>query len=132
MSAQAKRRLLAVDDDAASANLIVRVAAKCGYEAQALTNPQALKEMLKEFQPDVLTLDLCMPQEDGIATMSMLEGSGFSGKLIIISGQDTWLRKIAGRLGHALGVNVIDDLSKPLDLKALRDLLAKLQLQQAA
>ena len=97
----AKGRLLAVDDNSDSAELVARVAAKCGYEAQTISDPRALRRTVDEWKPEVLTLDLCMPEADGIGLLSMLEESGFGGQLVIISGQEGWLRKAAGRLAVA-------------------------------
>jgi len=122
----AKARLLAVDDNSDSAELIARVASKCGYDARSMTDPSTLARVLDEWKPQVLTLDLCMPDEDGISVLSMLTQSGFSGHLLIISGQDEWFRKTASRLASARGLNVAEDLCKPVDLKALRELLTQL------
>jgi hypothetical protein len=80
----------------------------------------------------VLTLDLCMPQEDGIGVLSMLKECDFDGQLVIISGQDSWLRKAAVRLADARGLKVAEELGKPVDLKALRDLLNGLNTAEAA
>jgi DNA-binding NtrC family response regulator len=124
--ATSERRLLAIDDNADSAELIARVAGKCGYEAQSMSDTRTLRSVLESWVPQVLTLDLCMPQEDGIALLSSIKASGFSGALIIISGQDDWLRRAAAKLAVARGINVVHDLSKPIDVKTLRDLLTKL------
>ena len=121
-----KARLLAVDDNSDSAELIARVAAKCGYEARCITDASTLERVLDEWKPQVLTLDLCMPEEDGISLLSLLTQSGFSGHLLIISGQDDWFRKTASRLASARGLNVADDLCKPVDLKTLREILTQL------
>jgi DNA-binding response OmpR family regulator len=121
------RRLLAVDDNSDSAELIARVASKCGYEARAICDARSLSDVVKTWKPEVLTLDLCMPDEDGIAVFSILKDVGFSGSLIIVSGQDDWLRKTAGRLAAARGLKITDDLPKPVDLSALRAVLTKLQ-----
>ena len=121
-----KSRLLAVDDNSDSAELIARVASKCGYDARSMTDPSTLARVLDEWKPQVLTLDLCMPDEDGISVLSLLTQSGFSGHLLIISGQDKWFRKTASRLASARGLNVTEDLCKPVDLKVLRELLMKL------
>ena len=51
-------------------------------------------------QPDVLTLDLCMPNRDGMEIPSHLEALGFKGQ-IIISEPDDWLRKQARDLALA-------------------------------
>jgi len=120
------KRLLAVDDNSDSAELIARVAAKCGYEARSVTDPSSLGDVLHSWKPQVLTLDLCMPEEDGISLLSLLKSAGFTGSLIIISGQDDWFRKTASRLASARGLNVAQDLPKPVDLKALREVLTGL------
>jgi DNA-binding NtrC family response regulator len=122
-----KTRLLAIDDHGDSAELIARVATKQGYDAKAASSPEILRETLKQWQPDVLTVDLCMPEEDGLGVFSLLESLGFTGHIVIISGQDSWLRKSASRLASARGLKVVEDLSKPIDLKLLRGLLEKLQ-----
>jgi len=58
---------------------------------------------LEDWKPEVITLDLCMPEEDGIGVFATLHESGFQGELVIISGQDDWLRKTASRLASARG-----------------------------
>jgi DNA-binding NtrC family response regulator len=120
-------RLLAVDDSADSADLVARVAAKCGYEAQAISDPKSVKALVVSWKPEVLTLDLCMPEADGIDLLSMLEETGFEGLLVIISGQDGWFRKAASRLAEVRGLKVVDDLQKPVDINALRQLLSRLR-----
>ena len=125
------KRLLAVDDNADSAELVARLAAKCGYEVRTLTDPRLLRSVLREWKPEVITLDLCMPEEDGIGTFATLHDSAFQGELVIVSGQDDWLRKTASRLASARGLKVAADLSKPVDLSVLRGLLAKLQAERA-
>ncbi len=127
-----KPRLLAVDDNPDSAELIARVATKCGYEAKTIGDLDQLRDVLMAWPPSVLTLDLCMPQEDGIGVLALLKDCDFTGQLVIISGQDGWLRKAAARLADARGLRVADDLGKPVDLKALRDLLNGLNAAQAA
>jgi len=120
-------RLLAVDDSADSADLVARVAVKCGYEAQAISDPKSVKALVVSWKPEVLTLDLCMPEADGIDLLSMLEETGFEGLLVIISGQDGWFRKAASRLAEVRGLKVVDDLQKPVDINALRQLLSRLR-----
>jgi DNA-binding response OmpR family regulator len=120
-------RLLAIDDNRDAAELVVRVARRCGYEARFLADHGDLARALSEWQPDVLTLDLCMPEADGISLFAVLQAGKFAGDVIIISGQDDWLRKVAGRLAGVHGLRVVDDLAKPVDLKKLGNLLARLR-----
>ncbi len=120
-------RLLALDDNLDSAELVARVGTKCGYEAKAISDPRSLPDLVRTWNPAVITLDLCMPQEDGIVVLSTLQQAGFEGDLFIVSGQDSWLRNTAGRLASALGLKVTGDFSKPVDLTALRTALTKLK-----
>jgi CheY-like chemotaxis protein len=122
-----RARLLAIDDHADSAELIARVATKLGYESKAAAGPHALRQNPGAWQPDILTVDLCMPEEDGLDVFSLLEQSGFSGRIVIISGHDEWLRQSAGRLASARGLQIAGNLSKPIDLNVLRGLLTDLQ-----
>ena len=116
-------RLLAIDDHSDSANLVVRVAQKCGYVAEGVCDHEELSARLQANHPDILTLDLCMPEQDGIRVMSMLQQHQFKGQILIISGQDEWLRKSAGRLATARGLAVAGDMAKPIDVSRLAQLL---------
>jgi two-component system chemotaxis response regulator CheY len=123
---RSKRRLLAVDDDADSAELVGRVAAKCGYDVRVTSAPKALRHVLTEWRPDVLTLDVCMPDVDALELLPMLGEVQFSGCLIIISGYDSLVRRSASKLASAHGIQVAGDMRKPLDIAAFRQLLQDL------
>jgi DNA-binding response OmpR family regulator len=125
-------RLLAIDDNHDCADLVVRVARRCGYDARALAGQAELPDTLREWKPDVLTLDLCMPEADGINLFSVLRAGEFAGDVIIISGQEDWLRKVAGRLAKVHGLRVVEDLAKPVDLARLQALLKGLLACEAA
>ena len=127
-----RARLLAIDDHIDSAELIARVAAKLGYDSRTAASSTELRDTLGSWEPDILTLDLSMPEEDGLGVFSLLEQQGFGGRIVIISGHDEWLRRAAGRLALAKGLNIAGNLSKPIDLKTLRGLLADLETESRA
>ncbi|HZT89028.1 MAG TPA: response regulator [Stellaceae bacterium] len=126
-----KRRFLAIDDNSDSAELVARVAAKCGYEARWLADPRECLKLLREWLPDVITLDLCMPEEDGLTLVGALTESRFTGQLVIVSGQDGWIRKSARRLATARGLNVAEDFRKPVDIRAFGQFLTRLNAPSA-
>lgn len=127
-----RARLLAIDDHTDSAELIARVAAKLGYDSRTAASSNELRDTLGSWEPDILTLDLSMPEEDGLGVFSLLEQQGFGGSIVIISGHDEWLRRAAGRLASAKGLKIAGNLSKPIDLKMLRGLLADLETESRA
>jgi CheY-like chemotaxis protein len=122
------KRLLAVDDSFESAELIARVGTGCGYETKPVMDPRSVPQILQDWKPDVLTLDLCMPHKDGFSVLKSLQDVRFKGSLIIISGQNDWLRKAACQLAEVNGIEVTSHLQKPINLHALRDLLNTLRL----
>lgn len=125
-------RLLAVDDNLDSAELIARVARTSGYEAFPVTEVGKLREFLSDYQPDVISLDLGMPEEDGIAVISILQENGFQGHLLIVSGQESALRMIAQRLASARGLKVAGEMEKPANPIKLRKLLVGLRNEEDA
>ncbi len=128
-SAAAAVRLLAVDDNSEFADLVVRVAEKCGYEARGASDPEKLSALVASWKPEVLTLDLCMPGADGI---DLLAVQGFTGLLVIISGQDNSVREAEGRRAKARGLKLVDNLQKPVHISALRQLLNRLRQTEPA
>jgi DNA-binding NtrC family response regulator len=124
--AEQKRRLLAIDDNIDSAELVGRVAGRCGYEARTACTTGEVRQHLSDWRPDVVTLDLCMPDSDGIDLLHLLQGSGFNGRIVIVSGQDPWLLRSARRLAAARGFDVAEEVRKPLDLPRFRQLLERL------
>jgi two-component system chemotaxis response regulator CheB len=119
--------LLAVDDNADSAELVGRIGQKCGYDVRVASKPSDVRELLVEWKPDVITLDLCMPDSDAIDLFPFLQQLPFVGAVLIISGHDDWMRKSAGKLASARGLHVAGDMQKPLDTAALRQVLQQLR-----
>jgi DNA-binding response OmpR family regulator len=120
-------RLLAVDDDDNSSELVVRVALKCGFEAFPIADARSLREAISRWRPDVITLDLCLPDVDGLEVLTSLKSVDFTGMLVVISGQPDWFRNQAVRLAFAHGLRVPAQMSKPIQLDLLRELLATIK-----
>lgn len=118
-------RLLAVDDDAASAELIVRVAERCGYEAFATSDSRGVINLLEALKPDVMAVDISMPHIDAIELFKLLAESHYAGDLIIVSGQDVSILEVTAHAARALGLASPTVHQKPLDFSALRDTLTR-------
>jgi DNA-binding NtrC family response regulator len=127
MDRDAGPRLLAIDDSPNSADLVARVATRCGWDAQAAVDMKTARHLLSEWRPTVLTLDLCMPESDGIDVMGILQQQNFTGEVVIISGQEEWMRKSACRLAEARGLKIAGEMQKPIDVAALQGMLERLR-----
>lgn len=124
-------KLLAVDDDAASAELIVRVAERCGYEAFATSDPRGVINLVAALKPDVMAVDLTMPHIDAIELFGLLAAGGYAGGLIIVSGQDEASLQTAQRVAEVMGLARPSLHQKPLNFAALRDTLSQQRVAQA-
>jgi CheY-like chemotaxis protein len=119
----AQYRLLAIDDDADNADLIVRAAVKCDYEGLPITNAESLADTVAQWRPDIVTLDIGMPNVDGADALALLAEVDFKGQVIIVSGKPDWQRKLVADLGRRLGLAIAANERKPVDILRLRRLL---------
>ena len=129
MDSEFKRpfRLLAVDDDAVSAELIVRVAERCGYEAFATSDSRGVISLAKALAPDILAVDINMPNIDAVGLFGLLAEANFEGQIFIVSGEDEAVLVATRQKAEAVGLAVACTLQKPLDFNKLRTMLSSNQ-----
>lgn len=125
-------RLLAVDDDAASAELIVRVAERCGYEAFATSDSRGVINLSKALAPDIMAVDINMPNIDAAALFDLLAQSSFAGRILIVSGEDESVLRNMQAKAQDLGLSVPFMQQKPLDFQKLRTMLMARDVRQVA
>ncbi|HXH07944.1 MAG TPA: response regulator [Vicinamibacterales bacterium] len=66
-------RILVVDDEPANVRLLQELLDQPGYKnVRTTTEPRQVRTLYEEFQPDLILLDLMMPQLDGVAVMAEL------------------------------------------------------------
>jgi adenylate cyclase len=72
MSANGRARILVVDDVAENVRLLDAVLAPQGYEVVSATNGHLALELVESAKPDLVLLDVVMPQLDGYAVCRRL------------------------------------------------------------
>jgi CheY-like chemotaxis protein len=126
----AKSRLLIVDDDREVAEFMGRVGAGAGFDDVAIVNSaDAFKESLAEVDPAVIILDLTMPGTDGIELLHHLAQAGTRARILIVSGFDEGIRRMAYDIGAARGLAMAGVVAKPVRAADLRLMLARLRLE---
>lgn len=60
------RRVLVVDDNKPAADSVVKLLQLMGYEAKSAYNGNAALQMIDDYRPEVVFVDLVMPDMDGI------------------------------------------------------------------
>jgi DNA-binding response OmpR family regulator len=120
-------RLLMVDDEPAIGTMVRRVAEELDYEMHFVTHADAFKAEHKSFDPDLVILDLAMPDTDGIELLGFLVKERSRAKVLILSGFDDGVRDGAHLLGQDRGLSMVGIVSKPVRVLELRDILTKLK-----
>lgn len=118
-----RKRLLSVDDDVAVLAIINTVAAELGFEVESLSNSSRFMTTYVRIKPDLVTLDLMMPDLDGIEVVRWLGDIGCTAKVIIISGHSMFV-KITQKLAAARDGLDTTVLQKPFSVSELRAALA--------
>ncbi len=68
-----RRRILIVEDDPDTALLLKRILILAGFDvSNALSGPEGIKKV-PAIKPDLILLDLCMPDMDGWETLPYLK-----------------------------------------------------------
>jgi two-component system, OmpR family, alkaline phosphatase synthesis response regulator PhoP len=77
-------RVLVVEDDPDIAHLVVRYLEKAGYSVELLANGRDALAALAARQPDLLVLDLMLPQVDGLEICRVVRGNDATAGIPII------------------------------------------------
>lgn len=109
-------RILVVDDEKANVLLLERILAQAEYtNVRSTSNPGAVRDLVEEFRPDLILLDLHMPEMDGFAVMDQLKASfdqASNPPVLVLTADIT--REVKHR---ALVAGAHDFLTKPLDME---------------
>jgi CheY-like chemotaxis protein len=101
--------VLVVDDDPSSRELIGRHLQRGGYAVHMAANGDEAMQLARKLQPDVVTLDVLMPQMDGWAVLSVMKEDAALAEIPVIMVTITQDQNIGFALGAA------DYLIKPID-----------------
>ena len=116
----ATKSLLSIDDDPQILAIIRNVALELGYQAEMTSNAGKFMTAYSRVHPSVITMDICMPDTDGIEMLRWLGSVETGAKIIILSGADPSYAEMAQRLGQAGGCRDITILRKPFRIADLR------------
>jgi CheY-like chemotaxis protein len=68
-----KKKILVVDDERPIAELIAEFCELFGYETKVLNSGKNILDTVKSYNPDLITLDLLMPEVPGTAVLAVLK-----------------------------------------------------------
>jgi two-component system OmpR family response regulator len=117
------QRLLVVDDQAGINAAVLRAAADLALETMAVREPGKATEAFINFAPDVVLLDMIMPEKDGIDVLDEMMLTGQPAKFIIMSGYGEAYLRLAQGVAAFHGAAQVEILRKPFRRESLQTLL---------
>lgn len=117
-------RLLVIDDDAAIGEFVRNVAAPLGYAVESCVDAAGFEAALAAGDPQVIVLDLVMPDTDGIEMLRRLVERRTRARIFIMSGFDPAHQRMARALGEDQGLRMAGVIRKPVRVADLRAMLA--------
>jgi DNA-binding response OmpR family regulator len=112
--------LLVIDDDSALSQLICTMAANIGYHVHAFHGAD-VKTGYEKLQPDIVVMDIMMPEIDGFEILSLLRQCESKARIIIISGEESY-RDMAARF--ASGLQLVGNVAKPFQIVPFHAMLS--------
>ena len=105
-----------LEDDDSIRKLVVYALKSQGYEAEGFERPSAFWRALEEHTPDLILLDIMLPEEDGISVLRRLKGSRESAQLpvIMLTARSSEYDKVEG-----LDAGADDYIVKPFGMMEL-------------
>ena len=113
-----KKRILIIDDEAAFARLLKLNLNQCGpFSAEVVTDPQQALRTASAFEPDLILLDVMMPNMDGGELHARLQRDPRLRSVPVVFLTAAVRRgEVSSHHGHIGG---LDFLAKPVDLPEL-------------
>lgn len=118
-------KVLITGDNPETCGLLRRIAEGMGYETRLLEDPRNFEAVYLEFEPNLILLDLQMPQVDVLEVIRYLSKAGSDAAVVILSGVQDEVLKSAQRLAASLGLVIAGVLSKPLELEVVEQQLGQ-------
>lgn len=108
------QKILIVDDEA-SARYGLRRALEGTAQIIEVESAAAAREVVAKSEPDLVLLDIVMPEEDGLSLLRWLRENGYEMPVLIVSALDTAKSAI-----EALRLGAADYVIKGFDIEELR------------
>jgi two-component system OmpR family response regulator len=107
-------RAVVVDDEDSLTDLLSMALRYEGWDVRLASDGRQALTTIREFRPDVIVLDIMMPDLDGLSVLSRLRADGIHTPVLFLTAKDSIEDRIAG-----LTVGGDDYVTKPFSLEEL-------------
>jgi EAL domain-containing protein (putative c-di-GMP-specific phosphodiesterase class I)/ActR/RegA family two-component response regulator len=109
-----------LDDEAAIGAIVCRVLNDCGHTTLAFEEPRSFISKIESDPPQLIMLDLALGRSDAIEVIRALEGLGYQGDVILMSGRDAKVLAEITQIGASRGLSMLPPIHKPFTASELR------------
>ncbi|WP_372865588.1 EAL domain-containing protein [Spongiibacter sp.] len=123
------RKILIVDDDAFMRQMLLTISSSVSKHVETADSGEAAIRCFDRDsgRPDIIILDLKMPDIDGVQFARMLSNRNFFGSVILVSGADERILQTTASLIRRQNIDVLGYLHKPVSSTLLQQLLQQWQ-----
>jgi two-component system OmpR family response regulator len=107
-------RVVVVDDESTLSDLLSMALRYEGWDVRTAGEGRAAVALIREFQPDVVVLDVMLPDIDGLQVLKRLREDGHDTPILFLTAKDSLDDRIAG-----LTAGGDDYVTKPFSLEEL-------------
>jgi two-component system, OmpR family, response regulator len=107
-------RVVVVDDEASLTDLLSMALRYEGWDVRTAADGHTALSLVREFRPDVVVLDIMLPDLDGMRVLSRLRSDGTDVPVLFLTAKDSLDDRVAG-----LTAGGADYVTKPFSLEEL-------------
>ena len=115
--------ILVIDDDEHIRDLMKRLLSREGYKVSVASSGEQGMEMARTTKPDVITLDVLMPGQDGWSVLNQLKSDPELAKIPVV------MQSILDESNKAFMLGANDYLTKPINRTQIIDVVRRVQSQ---
>ncbi|PKN91254.1 MAG: DNA-binding response regulator [Chloroflexi bacterium HGW-Chloroflexi-6] len=113
--------ILIVEDEPSLQETLAYNLQKHGYTVDAVGDGKTALETARRRKPDLILLDIMLPQLDGVEVCKILRREGFQSPIIMLTARDDEIDRVVG-----LEIGADDYVTKPF---SMRELIARVKAQ---
>lgn len=116
-------KLLICEDDHDLGDQLAVFALEKGWDVRVVDTWEGYSTALEDQDPDIIILDVVMPDLDGITVVRDLADRSATAKIVVISGYGERYIRNTVQIGKALGLEDISGIEKPFGQAELARIL---------
>lgn len=110
-----KAKIFLVDDEELIVSMLTRAFKKNGYDVMAGSGPENVVEKIRSYSPDVIMLDINMPEKSGLEILQEIKERDIDTQVVMLTADATVETAV-----KAMKLGATDYLTKPLNIEEVK------------